>query len=207
MSYSRIASWYNFLTYPWEKQHVKWRKKLLTSCKGRVCELGVGTGINLPYYPDNITLIAVDNSQPMLAHAKRQATNSSIDYTFIESSVQELTLKEHSIDECIATFLFNTIPNQEIPKCLDKIATILKPNGTFTFVIQSQSPYTFRKLIQKIFVPLNAFLYKFQHDCKLETMLNNHTSLVMTTKHYLNKSKSILLLKGKVSNESNNTKY
>ena len=93
MSYSRIASWCNFLTYPWEKQHVKWRKKLLASCKGSVCELGVGTGINLPYYPDNITLIAVDNSQQMLAHAKQQATNKSINYTFIESSVQELTLK------------------------------------------------------------------------------------------------------------------
>lgn len=205
MTYSHIASWYNFLTYPWEKQHVKWRKKLLTSCKGSVCELGVGTGINLRYYPNNITLIAVDNSQSMLAHAKQQATNKSIDYTFINSSVQELTLKDHSIDDCIATFLFNTIPNPEIPKCLDKIAKILTPSGRLRCVIPVKSSHFVMKWIQRLTFPINRALYNVQRDCKLETMINDHPSLVITAKKYLNKSKSILLLEGQVSSDSYDT--
>ena len=94
---------------------------------------------------------------------------------------------------------------QLIPKCLDKIAKILTPSGRLRCVIPVKSPHFIMKWIQRLTFPINRALYNVQHDCKLETMINDHPSLVITAKKHLNKSMSILLLEGQVSSDSYDT--
>jgi SAM-dependent methyltransferase len=49
------------------------RQRLFSRATGRVLELGVGTGLNLPHYPAGVELTGIDISPPMLDHARARA--------------------------------------------------------------------------------------------------------------------------------------
>src|SRR2546425_9006703 len=62
-----FAAGYDPLTARWEERHgAKLRRNLLEHARGRVLEIGVGTGLSLPHYPPVDELVATDPSEPML---------------------------------------------------------------------------------------------------------------------------------------------
>ena len=74
-NYDAIASRYDWVLGAWEWVGLRQlRKHLLSHARGRVLEIGVGTGRNLPLYPPGLELHAVDFSPPMLERAERRAT-------------------------------------------------------------------------------------------------------------------------------------
>lgn len=80
------------------------RSKLLRSVRGSVLELGVGAGANLPFYPADIELTAVDFSAAMLEKAK--AANEQVyglRAAFVESDVERLDFPEGSFDTIVST--------------------------------------------------------------------------------------------------------
>src|SRR5690349_23659411 len=73
--YDRLAAIYDLRTYIAEEYLFKKFRQLLWSRirPGRVLELGVGTGVNISYYPKGCLVTGVDLSEQMLARAKRRA--------------------------------------------------------------------------------------------------------------------------------------
>ena len=73
--YNRFSLFYDLVEWPIEKLlFSKWRKKLLKNSKGKVLEIGVGTGKNLSYYNyHKIDLTVIDISKGMLNRAKEKA--------------------------------------------------------------------------------------------------------------------------------------
>lgn len=85
------------------------RAELLARCRGRVLELGVGTGLNLPLYPSGnavSSLEAVDVSSGMLAQARRRAalTDLGFEVTFRTADAAALPYADASFDTVIDTF-------------------------------------------------------------------------------------------------------
>ena len=76
--YNRFSLFYDFIERPIEKKlFSKWRKELLKEVKGRVLEIGVGTGKNFPYYNhEKVDLTAIDISKGMLNKAKKKINYS-----------------------------------------------------------------------------------------------------------------------------------
>ena len=71
--YQRIAWAYDFLDFPFEfGRYRKIRPQLFCGLSGRILDAGVGTGRNFPFYPANSTVIGIDLSPAMLAHAQRR---------------------------------------------------------------------------------------------------------------------------------------
>jgi len=111
--YNQLAAIYDLRTYIAEEYVFKKFRKMLWSriTGGRVLELGVGTGANIPYYPKECQVTAVDLSEQMLERAKRRAIKlgTSVDLQLMDA--QNLTFPDHSFDIAITTCVFCSVPN------------------------------------------------------------------------------------------------
>jgi ubiquinone/menaquinone biosynthesis C-methylase UbiE len=106
------------------------REEALDGLQGRVLELGVGTGRNLPYYPFDVAyLAAVDPNEVMLDRARKRAWTVPFPVDLIEASADDLPFEEASFDAVVATLTFCTIP--ESRKALLEVRRVLKRGGDF----------------------------------------------------------------------------
>lgn len=64
--YHRIAKVYDFPDLPMETGFSKWRRKLLAEAEGKVPEVGIGTGKNIPFYPKEMELTGIDSIEKMI---------------------------------------------------------------------------------------------------------------------------------------------
>lgn len=117
------------------------RRELLSQSRGRVLELGAGTGLNLDLYPDSVqdlTLIEPDphmtkQLRKKLAQSKRQAE-------VIEAPAEKLPFDDDSFDTAVVTLVLCTVPDQAT--ALREIRRVLKPDGQFLFLehVRSRNP-------------------------------------------------------------------
>ncbi len=71
--YDRFSKIYDLFESPMEmRAFSKYRKKALSLAKGKVLESGIGTGKNLPYYPEGVEVIGIDFSRGMLEKAEKR---------------------------------------------------------------------------------------------------------------------------------------
>ncbi len=103
----------------------KARKKLISQAKGRVLELGVGTGLNLPLYRNVEEVIGLDISEKMLEKARRKRTKVPV--KLIQADAGSLPFPDKSFDTVVSTFFLCVVPEKE--KVIQEIKRVLKPNG------------------------------------------------------------------------------
>lgn len=127
--YNRVAFLYDFIEAPLERMRFSiWRKRLLTGIKGkRALEIGVGTGKNLAYYPENVCITAIDLSPRMLARAHTKVAKLHFNVDLQEMDVQRLDFADHSFDTVFATFVFCSVPDPV--KGLRELRRVCKPEG------------------------------------------------------------------------------
>lgn len=108
----------------------KWRQKATALAYGRVLEVGIGTGLNIPFYTASSNeIVGIDVSPRMLEQAKEKAAHCSVPIKLEIMDVQNLPLPSASFDCVIATFVFCSVP--EPIAGLQECCRILKPGGRF----------------------------------------------------------------------------
>jgi ubiquinone/menaquinone biosynthesis C-methylase UbiE len=131
--YDRLARLYDFLEWPIEHfRFASWRVRLKNCIRGsHTLEVGVGTGKNLPYYPEDLNVTAIDLSPRMLvrAHAKAERIGSKVN--FIEMDIQQLNFPDHYFDTIFATFVFCSVPDPVAG--LRELRRVCKPDGKLFF--------------------------------------------------------------------------
>ncbi|MBW1998531.1 MAG: methyltransferase domain-containing protein [Deltaproteobacteria bacterium] len=127
--YDRMARWYDFFEGPMEWLRFRvWRKRLLGRLNGEnVLEAGVGTGKNLPYYPEGTRPVAVDLSLKMLARAKKRVQGLSTDVPLIQMDVQHMGFDDRRFDTVLATFVFCSVPDPV--EGLKEMRRVCRPGG------------------------------------------------------------------------------
>ena len=127
--YDRLAPFYDLFEGPMERlRFASWRAKLKNRISGeRALEAGVGTGKNLPYYPKNIKMTAIDLSPRMLARAQQKGVALGLNVDFYEMDVQYLNFADHVFDTVFATFLFCSVPEPVLG--LQELRRVCKPGG------------------------------------------------------------------------------
>jgi ubiquinone/menaquinone biosynthesis C-methylase UbiE len=127
--YNRIAFLYDFMEAPLEwMRFSNWRKRLQAGIKGeRALEVGVGTGKNLAYYPEDVRISAIDLSPRMLARARRKVAKSPLSVDLQEMDVERLDFADHSFDTVFATFVFCSVPDPVMG--LRELRRVCKPEG------------------------------------------------------------------------------
>ena len=109
------------------------RQEILADVKGKVLEIGFGTGLNLPYYPDNIQTIVTVEANPKinkLAQKRIQSSNINVDCKILNG--ESLPMADNTFDSVVSTFTLCSIANVE--QALAEIYRVMKPGGKFFFV-------------------------------------------------------------------------
>jgi len=111
--YDRIAPIYDFMEGLVERsRYSQWRRLLWNRVEGRdILEVGVGTGKNFPYYPEEANITAIDFSDRMLARARSKAEKLNINVRLLQMDVQNLEFDDNSFDAVVGSFIFCSVPD------------------------------------------------------------------------------------------------
>jgi ubiquinone/menaquinone biosynthesis C-methylase UbiE len=116
------------------------RAKLIPQARGRVLELGIGTGLNLPFYDaTKVTgIFGVDPAVEMHKKAHERAAQSLIPIQIVALELAQIAADDHSFDTAVTTFTLCTIP--DAVAALEEIRRVLKPEGELLFCEHGLSP-------------------------------------------------------------------
>jgi phosphatidylethanolamine/phosphatidyl-N-methylethanolamine N-methyltransferase len=128
--YDRQALWYDLNDVPMELVARGLRRRLWAKVDGgRVLEVGVGTGRNLPYHPAESEVTAIDISPKLIAKAARKARKKGRPVEMGLMDAQHLAFGDGSFDSAVATFVFCSVPDALVG--LAEVRRVLKPGGRF----------------------------------------------------------------------------
>jgi ubiquinone/menaquinone biosynthesis C-methylase UbiE len=128
--YDRQARGYDLKDAPMELFARALRRRLWAKIGGgRVLEVGVGTGRNLPYHPPESGVTAIDISPKLLAKAASKARKNGRLLELALMDAQGLAFGDGSFDSAAATFVFCSVPDPLVG--LAEVRRVLKPGGRF----------------------------------------------------------------------------
>src|SRR5574341_122681 len=126
--YDRVAAIYDLYTAPMEAVGGRRaRQRLFGRARGRVLELGVGTGLNLPSYPPGVELTGIDISPRMLARAQRRADSLGLKADLEVADIERLPYPDASFDTITAACVFCSVGDPV--RGLREAARVVRPTG------------------------------------------------------------------------------
>ena len=108
-----------------------YRRRVTGAARGRVLEIGVGSGLNLSLYPSGTHIVGLDPSPKLLSMARSVARNRSESIELIEGSAESIPLPDHSVDTVVTTWTMCSIP--DLPTALGEVRRVLKADGRLLF--------------------------------------------------------------------------
>ncbi len=115
-----------------------YRQRVVTAASGRVLEIGVGSGLNLPLYQAATHVIGLDPSTTLLAMARARTVGRPTSFEFIEGTAETIPLPDQSIDTVVSTWTLCSIP--DVTRALTEIRRVLKTDGRLLFAEHGRSP-------------------------------------------------------------------
>jgi ubiquinone/menaquinone biosynthesis C-methylase UbiE len=109
------------------------RRKLLAGARGRVLEIGAGTGANLGFYGDGVeSLTVVEPDAPMAERLERKAEQLGRPVELVKAPAEALPFADDSFDVVVSTLVLCTVGDQA--KALAELRRVLKPGGRLLFI-------------------------------------------------------------------------
>lgn len=120
------------------KELVPFRERVIGAADGRVLEIGVGSGRNLPFYRLPTKEVLALEPSPRLVAMARGASHSDLPVNFIEASAEALPLDDGTIDTVATTWTLCSIP--QAASALGEMRRALRPGGKLLFVERGLAP-------------------------------------------------------------------
>ena len=116
------------------------RNKIVPHVKGTVLEIGIGSGLNIPYYnKSNINKVyGLDPSAELCGIAERAAYKNEIDINFLIDGAEEIKLSSNIIDTILVTYTLCSITN--LNDALKEIKRVMKPEANILFCEHGIAP-------------------------------------------------------------------
>lgn len=122
-----------------QEAFVPFRKRVIGAAEGRVLEIGIGSGLNLPLYgPAARSVIGLEPSPELLRMARDRAAGARVPVELLEASAEAVPLEAASIDTVVTTWTLCTIPDAS--RALAEMRRVLKPGGSLLFVEHGRAP-------------------------------------------------------------------
>ena len=140
------------------------REKIVPLAKGIVLDIGIGSGLNIPFYnKSNIDhLYGLDPSKELLKIAKPLAKKNELEIEFLQCGAEAIPLPDQSIDTVLITYTMCTIPDIKLSN--SEIMRVLKPEGQLLFCEHGLAP---DKNIAKWQRRINPIWSKIAGGCNL----------------------------------------
>jgi len=122
------------------KPTMKQREKIVPLAEGDVLEIGIGSGLNLPFYDEHKVrkVWGLEPSEGMRKLAAKNLEGRSLDLEFIDLPGEEIPLESESVDTVLVTYTLCTIP--DAVSALDGMRRVLKPGGRLLFCEHGAAP-------------------------------------------------------------------
>jgi len=121
--------------------------------KGKVLEVGVGTGLSLKHYKSHLRVTGVDVSTHMLAKARKKVIKRGLDHVegIHEMDAREMTLPDNHFDTVVAMYLVSVVPEPE--RVISEMARVCKPGGEVLIVNHFATEKGALSLMEKAMAP------------------------------------------------------
>ena len=141
------------------------RKKVVPLAKGKILDIGIGSGLNIPFYDlSKIDKIyGLDPSSELIKIAKKMAVKKNISIEFLLCGAEDIPLPNNSIDTVLITYSMCTIP--EVLKANYEMFRVLKPDGRLIFCEHGLAP---DKSVAKWQKRINPVWGKIAGGCNLD---------------------------------------
>ena len=117
------------------------RRELLSGAGGRTVEIGSGTGLNLPHYPDRVTeLLLLEPDAPMRARLEKATRRGEREVRVMDAPAEQLPFADESVDTVVSTLVLCTVDAPDL--ALREIQRVLRPDGQLILIehVRSDSP-------------------------------------------------------------------
>jgi ubiquinone/menaquinone biosynthesis C-methylase UbiE len=115
------------------------RARLVPLAAGVVLEIGIGSGLNVPYYTSDIrALFGVDPSQELWRIGRRRGGARSFPIRYLAASAEALPVADRRVDTVLTTWTLCSIPDAHA--ALVEMRRALKPGGQLVFIEHGRSP-------------------------------------------------------------------
>lgn len=116
-----------------------YRQRAVPLAEGRVLEIGIGSGLNLPFYGPAVTqLFGLDPSPRLLDMASHRIQGTHFPIELVQGEAEEIPLDSHSVDTLVSTWSLCSIAN--LDSALSEMRRVLKPSGKLIFVEHGLAP-------------------------------------------------------------------
>ena len=123
-----------------QKPFIKQRQKLVPMAKGKVLEVGIGSGLNMPYFDTSkvISVVGIDPSVELIQLAEKRIDDSMPDVDFVISKAEEMQFNDNSFDTVLITYTMCTV--DDVSASLMQIKRVLKSDGQLLFCEHGLAP-------------------------------------------------------------------
>lgn len=120
------------------KDLMPYRERAIRAARGRVLEIGIGSGRNLPFYGAAVKQVIGLEPGPKLLDMARHAPRGDAPIELVEASAEAIPIEDHSIDTVVTTWTMCSIP--DVDRAITEARRVLKPGGKLVFVEHGRAP-------------------------------------------------------------------
>jgi len=155
---------YDAFMWPFERAAVgALRRRVAARARGRVLEIGAGTGSQLRWYWPGASVTALEPDAAMAERARRRAKRARAPVVVVEGSAEQLPFADASFDAVVSTFSLCTIGDPEA--ALEEVRRVLVPGGDLLLVEHVHLAWQPGRRLQSRFAPAWA---AFAGGCRLD---------------------------------------
>lgn len=142
-----------------DKRVEEHKKEIFSEIRGGsvVFEIGAGTGVNLKYFPKDISYIAIEPNELLIPHLQEEISKQGISGKASIFSSRDAFPGDASVDFVVSTFVLCSVEDQA--KTLAQILRVLKPGGRFLYLEHVRSRNLLYSLLQTIVRPFSKMLF------------------------------------------------
>ncbi len=147
-----------------QKPNMMQREKIIPLASGNVLEIGIGSGLNLPFYDKEQVkhLMAIDPSIDIWNKNKFDPNDFPFNFEFAQAFAEDIPSNNNSFDTVVITYTLCSIPDTN--KAFEEIRRVLKPNGKLVFCEHGKAP---DKAVEKWQNLINPVWKRFGGGCNL----------------------------------------
>ncbi len=134
------------------KEVVRLRQSILSEASGQVLEIGIGTGISLPYYRQAEKIVGVEPDPAWVQRARKRAQQLGLDVEFHQGIAEDLPFPDASFDTVVSTAVLCSVDSPS--RALAEVKRVLKPHGAFRFLEHVRAKEERAARVQDLLTPV-----------------------------------------------------
>ncbi len=134
-----------------------------------VLEVGVGTGLSLPYYPRETRVVGIDLTPSMLNKARARVVKEGLENVTLEvMDAQEMSFPDAVFDKVVAMYVASVVPDPE--RMVTEMKRVCKPDGDLFIVNHFSNANPIIRGLESLLSPLSKFI-GFRPDLSLDAFV------------------------------------